>query len=57
MESSRMFRPAGSDENFAVHNPDTENRDSWKMSYHFADAMCTGQDEKRRDVMEPVPPL
>ena len=52
MESSRMFRPAGSDENFSVHNLDTENGDGWKMSYHFADALCIGQDEQRRDVVE-----
>ena len=52
MESSRMFTPAGSDENFAVHNLDTENGDGWKMSCHFADALCIGQNEQRRDVME-----
>ena len=52
MESSMTFRPAGSDENFSVHNLDTENGDGWKMSYHFADALCIGQDEQRRDVME-----
>ena len=52
MESSRMFRPAGRDKNFAVHNLDRENGDSWKMNYHFADALCIGHDEQRRDVME-----
>ena len=52
MESSSMFTPAGSDENFSVHNLDTENGDGWKMSYHFADALCIGQDEQRRDVVE-----
>ena len=52
MESSRRCRPAGSDKNFSVHNLDTENGDGWKMSYNFADALCIGQDEQRRDVME-----
>ena len=47
-----MFRPAGRDKNFAVHNLDRENGDSWKMKYHFADALCIGHDEQRRDVME-----
>ena len=31
---------------------DTENGDGWKMSYHFADALCIRQDEQRRDVVE-----
>ena len=52
MDSSRVFRPAGSDENFSLHNLDTENGDGWNMSYHFADALYIGQDEQRRDVME-----
>ena len=52
MESSRMFRPAGSDENFSVHNLDSKNRDGWKMSYHLTEALCIGQDEQGRDVME-----
>ena len=38
-DSKRMFRPPGS-EAITIHNLDVENDGSWKMSYHFADALC-----------------
>ena len=50
--SARMFRPAGSDETIPIHNLDVENNGDWIMSYHFADALCIGQDEHRRVMVD-----
>ena len=46
-DSTRMFRPAGSEESITIQNTDVETNRAWRMSYHFADALCIGQDEQR----------
>ena len=50
-DSKRMFRPPGS-EAITIHNLDVENDRGWGMSYQFADALCIGQDEQRRVMVE-----
>ena len=50
-DSTRMFRTAGS-KAFTIHNLDVENDRGWRMSYQFADALCIGQDEQRRVMVD-----
>ena len=50
-DSTRMFRPAGS-KAITIHNLDLENNGGWKMSYYFADALCIGQDEQMRVMVD-----
>ena len=50
--STRRLRPTGSEEVITIHNLDVENNFGWGMSYQFADALCIGQDEQRRVMVE-----
>ena len=49
--STRMFRPAGS-EAITIHNLDMENDRGWRMNYQIADALCIGQDEQMRVMVD-----
>ena len=48
MESTRMFRPAGSEEAITVHDQDMEIEGGWK----WVTTLLIGQDEHRRDLLE-----